>query len=223
MRNITIPGFDLETNERLVEFDEDHLNATWTEAGYRYAERRASEDWKNVAPPRFHGAMLDSLAPEQRQVVDEFLAAAPTPNLMLIGPVGSGKTHTALAAARELFVKQSLEVEFAPVVRLLDNMRPDARNRGASEWEHGLPWIEFYSSVDVLVLDDLGGEKPSEWTAERLYLIVNERWLNQRPTVATTNLAPDDLKEAIGHRTYDRLRDGALALQLGGESWRKPL
>jgi len=62
-------------------------------------------------------------------------------------------------------------------------------------------------TVDVLVLDDLGAEKQTEWVLEQLYSIVNERWQNERAIVVTSNPGVDELREQIGQRTVSRLEE----------------
>lgn len=204
-------------------------NEIWTEdreltaAGHAWLLAKYEEEWARYCPPRFRSARVDQLDPPARERIETW-AATPGANLLLLGPVGTGKTHAALAAGRDRFF-DDVRVEFIPVVDLLDRLRPDGRpcphSRFTGTVHESQTWTEYFCTVELLILDDLGGEKPSDWTAERLYLIVNDRWLNQRPTIATSNLAPADLKDAIGHRTYDRLRDGAIAVQLGGESRRR--
>jgi DNA replication protein DnaC len=69
--------------------------------------------------------------------------------------------------------------------------------------------------VDLLHLDDLGAEKPTEWVLEQLYSIVNERWQNERSIVVTSNPGIDELRAQIGQRTVSRLEeitDGAIPL-----------
>lgn len=177
--------------------------------------------WRANAPARFRNVTLADLDEETRATVATWLATVP--NLLVTGPVGVGKTHAALAAAREYWLADTRgrDYAFVPCVELLDNLRPNVENRQLGLWDSE-PWIDHYVRVDLLVLDDLGGEKASDWTAERLYLIVNRRWLDRKPTIATTNLTPTELKEQLGERTYDRIRDGAIGLRLSGESLRKP-
>lgn len=180
-------------------------------------DERKREAWARVAPRRFVDATLDD-APEE--AVADLLDWDGRSNVLIAGPVGSGKTHLAFGLARRSFW-QGRSVRFAPVVEALDNMRPGGKDHQV-DIETVEPWVNVYANVDVLILDDLGGEKPTDWTAERLYLLVNRRWLDERPVIATTNMTMDQLKEQIGDRTYDRLRDGAVGVLLSGESHRRP-
>jgi DNA replication protein DnaC len=137
-------------------------------------------------------------------------------SFLISGPVGTGKTHLAIAAARATG-KQFL---FFPVVEVLDAMRP-----GGDE----LITPARLAAVSVLVLDDLGAEKPTDWTADRLYSIINRRWLEYRPTIITTNLLlggtsssnPAYLMGAVGERLYSRLADGSIGLRLSGADRRR--
>ena len=68
--------------------------------------------------------------------------------------------------------------------------------------------------ADLLVLDDLGAEKPSEWVEETMNLIVNTRYNERRPTIFTTNYEDmpdetdlDSLKVRVGFRMHSRLHE----------------
>jgi DNA replication protein DnaC len=177
-------------------------------------ELRAAR-WHATCPQRFHRATLDWIAEEHgQQVVDDLLEWSHHPqgrNLVLLGPVGTGKTAAALLAVKPHHAA-GLDVRFLPVVELLDQLRP------------GGPEGALYDLADVdrLVVDDLGSEKPTEWTAERLYALLNRRWLEELPTIATANLAPNDLEEALGPRTFSRLvGSDAVVLRLAGHDRRR--
>ena len=61
-------------------------------------------------------------------------------------------------------------------------------------------------AVDLLHLDDLGAERPTEWVLEQLYSIVNERWQDRRSIVVTSNLMDlEQLRAQVGNRTVSRL------------------
>lgn len=172
-----------------------------------------SWSWEHTTPARYRDATVDDLdGPAAAAVAD--WRTDPTRNLLLLGDVGVGKTHAAMAAAR-LAVDQGWDVVFHPVVELLDLLRP------------GGPDDALPRAVDagLLVLDDVGAERPSDWTAERLYLLVNRRWLEHRPVVATSNLdaagGQGPLVDAVGARLYSRLVHGAVIARLGGGDRRR--
>lgn len=166
--------------------------------------------WERFAPPRFRQASLEALTEMPAQSFEELSSwcASPTSNLVLLGPVGTGKTFTGFAVCRHL-LEAGRDVVWWPTVELLDALRP------GGELEVDRP-----CRAGFVFLDDLGGEKPTDWVAERLYLILNRRWLDSRPTIVSTNLAPAELRESIGARSYDRLRDQAVTVQFSGSSRR---
>jgi DNA replication protein DnaC len=109
------------------------------------------------------------------------------------GPVGTGKTSLAILIAKA--AKQAARsYAVYPVPRLLAEIKRTF-DRDASDSYLG--FFHRLCSVDLLVLDDLGAEKQTEWVLEQLYSIVNERWQDRRSIVVTTNL-PDPDPEAPG-------------------------
>jgi DNA replication protein DnaC len=68
-----------------------------------------------------------------------------------------------------------------------------------------LDLLDRLTAVDLLHVDDLGAENRTDWVLEQLYSIVNARYEAKRAIVATTNLMPDELSEALGARTVSRL------------------
>jgi DNA replication protein DnaC len=107
------------------------------------------------------------------------------------GPVGTGKTSLAILVAKA--AKQAgRSYAVYPVPRLLAEIKRTF-DRDASDSYLG--FFRRLCSVDLLVLDDLGAEKQTEWVLEQLYSIVNERWQDRRSIVVTTNI-PDEDREA---------------------------
>lgn len=195
------------------------------EAEEMRASQRAAR-WSMVCPRRFQHVSMEWVAAEHGDETRDRLAAwsglEPPPNLVLLGPVGTGKTGTSLAVCRDGQLDNGHGVLFLPVSELLDKLRP-----GGPEGE-----LERLSAARRLIIDDLGSERPTDWTAERLGVLINRRWLEERPTIATSNLpatrksAPDGydgatLEEVLGERTFSRLVGGAVVLELGGEDRRR--
>lgn len=171
--------------------------------------------WQRAMPGRFLWAEMGDLTDQPDQVQSDLAEWAANPdgrNLLLLGPVGVGKTHAAVAAARTQHFDRGTDVRFLPVVELLDLLRP------------GGPENALYdlADTDLLVMDDLGSERATDWTAERMYALINRRWLERRPTIATTNLDPDQLQAAVGDRVFSRLvGNGAVVLRLTGHDRRR--
>lgn len=180
-------------------------------AAARGRERAREARWHRAIPQRFHRVTVDFYSPAVRDALNEWAADTAGRNLVLFGPVGVGKTGAAIAACRRAS-DDGLEVRFCPVVEMLDMLRP------------GGPPDAFDAMIDVdrLIVDDLGSEKPTDWTGERLYALLNRRWLDQRPTIATTNLDPTALAAHIGERLYSRLvGNDAVCVRLTGPDRRR--
>ena len=75
-------------------------------------------------------------------------------------------------------------------------------------------------TAEFIQFDDLGAERPTEWARERLYLVVNQRWQQQRTTWLSSNESLDQLSDLIGPRTLSRLTGDALILTLDGTDYR---
>jgi len=137
------------------------------------------------------------------------------PFLTFLGTVGTGKTHMALAIGWA-WLECVRNVLYYQVENLLDALR-----RGYSSWQKGDPEgyqsvLAFTQNVGLLILDDLGAQQETEWATSKLDQIIDYRYINKKPLIATTNLA----LERLPARIADRLREGVL-IHLKGESFRK--
>jgi DNA replication protein DnaC len=118
------------------------------------------------------------------------------------GPVGTGKTSLAILVAKAA-KDAGRSYAVYPVPRLLAEIKRTF-DRDASDTYMG--FFKRLCTVDVLVLDDLGAEKQTEWVLEQLYSIVNERWQDRRSIVVTTNI-PDADPEAPARLLQASARD----------------
>ena len=113
--------------------------------------------------------------------------------LILVGNNGVGKTHLACSIANEL-IKNGIPIIYGTLINLLAELKNsyDADNN-ISEIEI----IKLYEKVDLLIIDDLGKEKPSEWGLEKLFTIINSRYENNLPVIITTNYNQNSLVERL--------------------------
>lgn len=109
--------------------------------------------------------------------------------LILVGNNGVGKTHLACSIANEL-IKNGIPIIYGTLINLLAELKNtyDVDNN-ISEMEI----IKLYEKVDLLIIDDLGKEKPSEWGLEKLFTIINSRYENNLPVIITTNYDQNSL------------------------------
>lgn len=112
--------------------------------------------------------------------------------LFITGTYGVGKTYLASCIANET-IKNKNTVVFGTLIQLLDYIKDTYKDSDMSDKEY----LNLYSSADLLIIDDLGKEKPTEWVLEKLFLIVNNRYNNYLPIVITTNYNRNQLRERL--------------------------
>jgi len=133
-------------------------------------------------------------------------AADPQGWLVLQGEVGCGKSHLAFAVANYR-IQQNQPVYVAAVPDMLDVLRAAYNAVREDEFERRFTVLK---ETPLLILDDLGSEKGSEWAVERLFILLNYRYQKRLPLLVTTNdsLGPDS---RLDRRILSRLGDGAMA------------
>lgn len=155
-------------------------------------------------------------------VVKEFtanLATGGRGNLIMCGGVGTGKTMLASAAVNTLLAKGKR----CKIIKLIDLIRElkDTWRRGSDTNEIKL--IKHYSNIDLLVLDEVGLQFDSDTEKLFIFDVIDGRYQNMLPTILISNLDITGVKQAIGERVVDRLReDGGKVLAFRGTSQRKP-
>jgi DNA replication protein DnaC len=171
-------------------------------------QRRREELWRLSSLDAFQEmtfANFNPKVPGTREAWDVARHYAEDPEgwLVLSGPCGSGKTHLAAAIANQQFQQGNL-VLFAVVPQLLDHLR--AAFAPTSETTYDALFTKV-CEAGLLVLDDLGAEHTTPWAQEKLFQIINHRYMYGAPTVITTNL---ELINDLDDRVRSRLTDISL-------------
>ena len=154
--------------------------------------------------------------------------------LLLVGPSGVGKTHLSVAALKQL-MKKGVHCRFCDYRELLKQIQNSYNpSVQATELEVLKPVFES----EVLLLDDLGAVKPSEWVWDTVSLVLNNRYNDNRTTIVTTNFMDgpaaaaesaagprranreETLGDRIGERMRSRLFEMCRLVQVQGKDYR---
>lgn len=153
--------------------------------------------------------------------------------LLFTGDTGVGKTHLAVSVLRELAETKGVRGQFWDFNDLIRAIR-DSYNAETKTTELGV--LEPVVSTDLLVLDDLGAWKMTDWMNDTLFYVLNSRYMAKRATIITTNfqdadreavLAADPMRrreflvERIGQRLRSRLMEMCVVIPLNGPDHRR--
>lgn len=177
-------------------------------------------DWSYLEPPEVVVAVRDFA-----EHLEVWLAEGI--GLTLTGNVGAGKTHVAVGLVK-LACGLGIEARFLTMAELLaaikatyDRERAVSHRRGGPGMSSEADLLDELADLPLLALDDLGTEIPTLWARDRLYTLVNRRYLGQRPMIVTSNLSLEVLAERLGERTVSRLWGASLVINFRGADYRE--
>jgi DNA replication protein DnaC len=177
-------------------------------------------------PPIYRSCTLDGFEtglPDQSRVlkaVRSWFEGEP-PGLFLCGPVGTGKTHLAVAVLLELRFRRC-SGKFVSAQELIlkcydsfsDSFGDDTRLSSI---------LEEYSGADTLVLDDLGAEKATDFVRDKLGVLVNRAYCEGQFLIVTSNLDLTALAKKLDARIADRLVQMCQSIKFVGGSYRQKI
>lgn len=131
--------------------------------------------------------------------------------LIFMGNVGTGKTHLAAAIAHHL-AERGVGVKFGNITDIFQSLR--------SEFGSDEDTLKDLKKMPLLVIDDLGKERDTEWQKETIYSIVNYRYERALPMIFTTNLTAAELSSRLGEATMSRVREVCRPVIMTGTDYR---
>jgi DNA replication protein DnaC len=170
-----------------------------------------------------------------RKFVDDYPAYTGGKGLLFTGSIGVGKTHLAVGVLQRLVKERSVKGLFCDYRELLKNIQ-NSYNAQVQTTE--LELLKPVFAAEVLVLDDLGAQKPNEWVWDTVALILNQRYNDRLTTIITTNYAnlsagsgaksdveraarEPSLGDRIGDRMLSRLAEMCVLVEMEGKDFRK--
>lgn len=135
--------------------------------------------------------------------------------LLFWGDTGTGKSWTAACIANYL-LEHRTTVMMTSLIKLIDILQKDKDKEGEL--------VDRLNNADLVIFDDFGAERETSYSLEKVYSIINSRYLKRLPMIITTNFTMDQLMHETDmryKRTYDRLFETCYPMQFTGPSWRR--
>lgn len=203
------------------------LEAETRERRRREAVRRFEQE--SGVPARFQLASFENYQPQNRQAaailarLNGYAAnfaqhRAKGLSLVLCGTTGTGKTHLACSILKCLAYEQGVFGLYDTTYRAIQRVRATYRAHEESEQQA----IARYVTPDLLVLDEIGVQYGTDSEKLILFSILNGRYEELRPSVLVSNLTADEIKDYLGDRVFDRMREnGGAVVAFNWSSYRQ--
>lgn len=177
-------------------------------------------------PRRFRGksfSNFDADTPQKKKALDVAKAFADDfedhiergTTAIFSGTPGTGKSHLALAVAAQIMERHTaFYINALDAIRMVrDTWRKDSE-RSESEV------LETFGEIDLLIIDEVGNQYGTEGEQVIMFDIINRRYRDMMPTILLSNLGQKGLKEYLGDRSFDRLREDGIWVAFDWESHR---
>jgi DNA replication protein DnaC len=210
--------------------EERRLAAAQIPERYRHCSMDTFDPSFPGADPSLKDALMTA-----RHFVDEYPVDTAGKGILFVGTMGTGKTHLAVGVLRRLVREKGVRGLFCDYRELLKSIQ-NSYNPQVATTEFEL--LKPVFAAEVLVLDDLGAQKPNEWVWDTVALILNTRYNDKQSTIITTNY-PDQpaasgslsdaeraareltLGDRIGDRMRSRLAEMCIGVKMAGKDFRQ--
>ena len=164
------------------------------------------------------GRASDVMSKAKKYVANWGIVERDNVGMLLWGNTGNGKTFTAACIANALIDKgvPVMMTSFPRILSSVQGLRQDER----------AGYLEDLNAYHLLIIDDLGAERQSEYALEIVYSVIDARYQSGRPLIITTNLTLGEMQKAQNmdyQRIYDRVLGMCVPVYYGGESRRKEI
>lgn len=198
---------------------------------YRHCSLDTYETAFNGANPSLGQALMKA-----RKFAETYPIDTAGNGLLFVGTAGLGKTHLAVGVLQRLVQERGVKGLFCDYRELLKNIQ-NSYNPQVNTTE--LELLKPIFAAEVLVLDDLGAQKPNEWVWDTVALILNSRYNDRQTTIITTNYPDqpagagfkaegnkparneDTLGDRIGDRMRSRLAEMCVRVEMNGVDFRQ--
>ena len=135
--------------------------------------------------------------------------------MLMFGNVGTGKSYAAACIANEL-LNRNIPVVMTSFVKMLAAL--------SNYDEHAEEMMQLLNNANLVIFDDLGAERKTDYALEKVYDIIDNRYRSNKPMIVTTNLTLEEMSSEVDirlKRIYDRLFETCYPMQFTGPSWRE--
>lgn len=126
-------------------------------------------------------------------------------SMVFCGTTGTGKTHLACSIANYIIQNHDKTAVFFNVIDAVRRVKETYRKNSIETEREAIKW---FLQPDLLILDEVGVQFGSDTEKMILFEIINKRYENLKPTILLSNLSPENLKDFVGERIMDRMKEG---------------
>ncbi len=208
------PDERLESERRATESREKEMDVSLTQL-----QERARDGFTSLSreDQKYTFEAL-TIIDQNRQIIGDMVRWDPTKTnkgALFFGAVGTGKSHLCKCAINR-WASERYRCKFTDIPSVLQKLKDAIDSKDTTVQFQ----VDKFITYDLLVLDDLGTEKSTEWAYEKLFSIFDTRMRLGKHTFFTTNLTLKEMQTQYGPRIVDRIRSNCRVFPMMGKSFR---